>query len=80
MITPSSLPLYHPADCHPISGNDGIPYYTRRLNCISILHNGIVVLIPLCPCDNCCIVFYGPTALLEINILLTYLLNLFMLI
>ena len=50
---------------NPISGNDGILYYTRRLNCISILHNGFFCLKPLCPCDNCCIAFYWPTALLR---------------
>ena len=37
---------------------------TQRLHCISNLHTGIFGLIPLCPCDNCCIVYYGPTALL----------------
>ena len=26
---PSSLPLSHPAEFHPIFGNDGIVYYTR---------------------------------------------------
>ena len=25
----------HPAECHPIFGNDGTLYYTRHLNCIS---------------------------------------------
>ena len=54
--------LSHPAECHPIFGNDGILYYTRHLNCISNLHTDIFGLIPLCPCDNCCIVYYGPTA------------------
>ena len=33
--------------------------------CISILHTGSFGLKPLCPCDNCCIVFYGPAALLR---------------
>ena len=40
-----------------------------RNNCPSSLivdlHTGIFGLIPLCPCDNCCIVFHGPTSLLR---------------
>ena len=57
--TPSSVPLSHPAECHPIFGNDGIVYFTRRLNLVisSNLHTVFVGLIPLCPCDNCCIVY-----------------------
>ena len=69
MITPSSLPLSHPAEFRPIFGNDGIrPVIgqTRRLNLSSNLHTDFVGSIPLCRCDNCCIParVYGPTALL----------------
>ena len=65
LITPSSLPLAHPAECHPIFGNDGTLYYTRHLNCISYFtyryfwFNTIVSLRQLLYC-----IFYGPTALL----------------
>ena len=31
-LTPSSLPHSHPAEYHPIFGNAGIVFYTRRLN------------------------------------------------
>ena len=65
MITPSSLPVYNPAEMYPIFGNDGIVYYTRRLNFFSNLHtfffwfNTIVSLRQLLHC-----IIYGPTALL----------------
>ena len=39
VIMPSSLPLSHSAEFHPFYGNDGIVYYTRRLNLISYLHS-----------------------------------------
>ena len=59
------MPLSHPAECHPIFENDGIVYYTRRLNLVSNLHTVLVGLIPLCICDNCCIVpVYGPTSII----------------
>ena len=57
VLTLSSLPLSHSAECHPIFGNDGIVYYTRRLNLIRHLHTVFVDLIPLCLCDTCCIVY-----------------------
>ena len=66
MITPSSLLISHPAEFHQLFGNDGIVYYTRRLNLISNLHtvlcgfNTIVSLQQLLNCITVC----GPTALL----------------
>ena len=78
MITTSSLPLSHPAYCHPISGDDGIPYYTRRLNCNSILHTGIFwfeTFVSLRQLLYCIVWAYSLAAWLEINIVLTYLLT-----
>ena len=62
--------MVHPADCHPIFGNDGILYYTRRLTYISNLHTGIFGLIPLSQLLCCILWAYGLAVWLEINILL----------
>ena len=77
--TASSQQFAHPAECHPIFGNDGTLYYTRHLNCISNFTyryfwcNTIVSLRQLLYC-----IFlwaYSLAAWLEINVLLTYLLT-----